>query len=46
MQQCQYWDEISLFLFVLIFPDFLAFLLIFMNMQIMQIWYVKYLTIE
>ena len=28
------------------FPLFLAFLLIFMNMQIMQIRYVKYLTME
>ena len=27
-------------------PLFLAFLLIFLNMQIMQIWYVAYLTIE
>ena len=46
MQQWQYWDEISLFIFVFIFPYFLAFLLIFMNMQIMQIWYVPYLTME
>ena len=30
-------DEISLFIFVMIFPYFLAFLLIFMNMQIIQI---------
>ena len=44
MQQLHYWDEISLFIFVMIFPDFLAFLLIFMNMLIMQIWYVAYLT--
>ena len=41
-----YWDEISLFIFVMIFPYFLAFLLIFMNMQIMQIRYVAYLTME
>ena len=46
MQQWQYWDEISLFIFVNIFPYFLAFLLIFMNMQIMQIRYVAYLTME
>ena len=32
--------------FVMIFPYFLAFLLIFMNMQIMQIRYVAYLTME
>ena len=36
----------ALFIFVMIFPYFLAFLLIFMNMQIMQIRYVAYLTIE
>ena len=30
----------------MIFPYFLAFLLIFMNMQIMQIRYVAYLTME
>ena len=30
----------------MIVPYFLALLLIFMNMQIMQIWYVAYLTIE
>ena len=30
----------------MIFPYFLAFVLIFMNMQIMQIWYVAYLTTE
>ena len=30
----------------MIFPYFLAFLLIFMNMQIMQIWYVAYLIME
>ena len=42
----QYLDEISLFIFVMIFPYFLAFLLIFRNMQIMQIWYVAYLTME
>ena len=28
------------------FPLFFSFLLIFMNMQIMQIWYVTYLTME
>ena len=28
------------------FPLLLTFLLIFMNMQIMQIWYVAYLTME
>ena len=39
----RYWDEISLFIFVMIFPYFLAFLLIFMNMQI---WYGAYLTME
>ena len=38
--------ENSLFIFVMIFPYFLAFLLIFMNMQIMQIRYVAYLTME
>ena len=37
MQQWQYWDEISLFILLMIFPYFLAFLLIFMNTQIMQI---------
>ena len=47
MQQWLYWDEISLFIFVMIFPDFLVFLLIFMNiMQIMQTRYVAYLTME
>ena len=30
----------------MIFPYFLAFLLIFMNMQIMQIRYVAYLTMK
>ena len=30
----------------MIFPYFLVFLLIFMNMQIMQIRYVAYLTME
>ena len=39
-------DEISLFIFVMIFPYFLAFLLIFMNMQIMKIRYVVYLNTE
>ena len=46
MQQWKYWDEISLFIFVMIFPYFLAFLLIFMNMQIMQIKNLAYLTME
>ena len=46
MQQWQYWDEISLFIFVMIFPYFLAFLLIFMNMQIMQTRYVAYLIMK
>ena len=46
MQEWQYWDEISLFIFVMIFPYFLAFLLIFMNMQIMQIRNIAYLTME
>ena len=46
MQQWQYLDEISLFIFVMIFPYFLAFLLKFMNMQIMQIRCVAYLTME
>ena len=32
--------------FVMIFPYLLAFLLIPMNMQIMQIWYIAYLTKE
>ena len=31
------WDELSLLIFVMIFPYFLVFLLIFMNMKIMQL---------
>ena len=46
MQQWQYWDELSLLIFVMIFPYFLVFLLIFMNMKIMQLWYIAYLTME
>ena len=46
MQQWHYWDKIGLFIFVTIFPYFLAFFLIFMNMQIMQIRYFAYLTME
>ena len=30
----------------MIFPYILAFLLIIMNMQIMQIWYIAYLTMK
>ena len=30
MQQCQYWDEISLFIFVMIFPYFFS---VFINIH-------------
>ena len=46
MQQWHYWDEIRLFIFVTIVPYFIAFFLIFMNMQIMQIRYIAYLAME
>ena len=46
MQQWQYWDEISLLIFLMIFLYFLTFSLIFMNTQIMQMRYLKYLTME
>ena len=46
MQEWRYWDEISLFIFVMGFPYYLAFLLIFMILQIIQIWYAAYLTME
>ena len=36
----------SAYLYLKWFPLFLALLLIFMNVQIMQIWYVAYLSME